>query len=321
MSRNTIINLTPIALNAEGETAPEWIQLTPAGPAINGRDGRSWSLRDPEALIATFRERGGSLPVDCEHATQVKGSKGEEAPAVGYIVELEARNGELWGRVDWNAKGKELIGSKAYRYLSPVFTYSRVGHEIGRLVSAGLTNLPNLSLTALNSEGADEEPAMNKAILEALGLKEGASETDVLTAINRLKTDELEARNRAEQPDADRFVPKADYDLAMNRVREFETSAKERETAEIEAAVDAATQAGKIAPASRDYHIAACRQEGGLDRFKAMVEAAPELAGGKTLKGKPDAGGSKLSEEEIAVCRQLGMDEKDFAEAKAKEEQ
>ncbi|MBK8593968.1 MAG: hypothetical protein IPN77_33685 [Sandaracinaceae bacterium] len=32
--------------------APEWIQLMPIGPAVDGRDGRAWNMSDPDAVVA-----------------------------------------------------------------------------------------------------------------------------------------------------------------------------------------------------------------------------------------------------------------------------
>ena len=161
---------------------------------------------------------------------------------------------------------------------------------------------------------------MDKAALEALGLKDGASDTDVLTAINKLKSDEATARNRAENPDTSSFVPRADYELAMNRIRGFEGDEKTRKDAAITAAVDAAVEAGKIAPGSRDYHTASCRTEGGLTLFNAMVDASPVIAAKSDLDGKdPTKGGTALSAEEQAACRVLGFTEAEFADAKSKE--
>lgn len=80
-----------LALNVEGDTAPDWIQLTPTGPEIQGRDGRAWTLTDPDAVVAAFRANGADLPVDFEHATQVKGEKGEAALAIGWIKDLAIR--------------------------------------------------------------------------------------------------------------------------------------------------------------------------------------------------------------------------------------
>ncbi|WP_216364959.1 MULTISPECIES: phage protease [unclassified Roseobacter] len=310
-----------LALNASGDAVPDWIQLTPAGPDIEGRDGRKWVLPNPEEVVAAFKRNAADLPVDFEHATQVKGPKGEAAPAIGWIKDLEVRSGAIWGRVEWNEVGRQAIASKGYRYISPVFTFKKAAGDILKMLSAGLTNQPNLQLAALNTEGDQEEPAMNKAILEALGLSEGASETDALTAINKLKSDEATARNRAENPDASKFVPRADHDLALNRIKKFEDAEVEREDEAINTAVDAAIEAGKIAPASRDYHVAACRDEGGLERFQKMVEASPEIAAKSDLDGKKVEAQNKtaLTDEELATCRALGMTEEDFAAAKADE--
>lgn len=314
-----------ICLNTSGAPVPDWIQLTPQGPEIVGRDGRTWILNDPEAVVKAFNLHGARLPVDFEHATQIKGLRGEKAPAVGFIDQIETRDNALWGHVDWNEEGRNAISAREYGYVSPVFGFEKSTGNVTRMISAGLTNQPNLHLAALNTQNqhlpTQKEPAMNKAILEALGLKDGASDDDVLTAINTLKTSEATALNRAEHPDSTKFVPKADYDLALNQISTFEVAEKNRLDAEIGAVVDASIEAGKIAPASRDYHIAACQNEGGFAAFKAMVEASPEIAGKSRLDGKEPAAANKpkLSVEEIAACRALGLTEEDFAAAKAEE--
>ncbi|MCF6432917.1 phage protease [Leisingera sp. MMG026] len=320
MTQTNSIQTLALALNSEGATAPEWMQLTPAGPELEGRDGRKWKMQDPEAVVQAFREDGAELPVDFEHSTQEKGAKGEPAPAVGWVTDLEARNNALWAKVDWLDSGRDAVASRAYRYSSPVFNFSRSTGEVSRMVSVGLTNQPNFQLTALNREGEQEERKMDKDALEALGLKEGASDSDVLTAINKLKSDEAQARNRAESPDPAKFVPKADFDLAQNRIRTFEKADSTRQEEAITAAVDAAVEAGKIAPASRDYHTAACREKGGLERFSQLIDASPVIAGKSGLDAKdPAKTTTALSDDEMAACRALGMSEADFAEAKAKE--
>lgn len=317
-----IFQITGLALNAENG-APDWVQLTPAGPGIAGRDGRSWSLPNPEQVVAAFNAHGADLPIDIEHATQIKGDKGEAAPAVGWIQAMEVRDGALWGHVAWNAQGGDAVATRAYRYLSPVFTFAKATGEIVKMISAGLTNRPNLQMAALNSEGAEtEETAMNKAILDALGLAANATETDVLAAIQSRDAAHATALNAAQTPDPTLFVPKADHDLALNKVRDFETAEAARADAAINAAVEGAIEAGKVAPASKDYHIAACKQEGGLERFTAMVEAAPEIAANKQLAKKPETSGdvSSLSPDELALCTQLGLTPEDLLEDRAKEE-
>jgi len=72
-----------------------------------------------------------------------------------------------------------------------------------------------------------------------------------------------------------------------------------------------------VAPASKDYHLAACRQDGGLERFTAMVGAAPVIAPPSTLDRRTaDATPGKLTGEELAMCRMMGTDPEKFAAEK-----
>jgi hypothetical protein len=159
---------------------------------------------------------------------------------------------------------------------------------------------------------------MDKAVLDALGLAATSTAADAVVAINTLKSEKAVALNRAEAPDPQRFVPQAVHQLALNRITAFETEAKARNEAAITAAVDAAVAAGKVAPASKDYHLAACRQDGGLERFTAMVGAAPVIAPPSALDRRAaDATPGKLTGEELAMCRRMGTDPEKFAAEKA----
>jgi phage I-like protein len=104
----------------------------------------------------------------------------------------------------------------------------------------------------------------------------------------------------------------------LNRVRTFEDADKARETTAITSAVEGAIAAGKIAPSSRDYHIAACQAQDGLKNFTAMVDASPEIAANTAMDDKkPGAATTALTTEEIATCSALGMSREDFAAQKA----
>ncbi|WP_413874156.1 phage protease [Albidovulum sp.] len=304
--------LQGLALNFVSGAAPDWVQLIPAGPAVVGRDGRSWRMSDPARVVAAFDARKAPQ-IDIEHASQLKAPQGEPAPAVGWIEALEVRDGAIWGRVDWTAEGEAAVTSRAYRYLSPAFAFNGTTGEILRIVSAGLTNNPNLDMAALNAAdpSPQESEGMDKAVLEALGLNADGTAAQAVVAITKLKDDRATALNAAQHPDPEKFVPKADHQMALNRIAGFEAEAKTRAETEITAAVDAAVAAGKVAPASKEYHLASCRAEGGLERFRAMVAASPEIAGGKAPQKKTEAGGA-LTPEELAVCRQMDMDPKEF---------
>lgn len=134
---------------------PEWIMLIPAGE-FSGRDGCGpFRLTDPCAVIAATSEleMPAGLPIDYDHATDFAAPKGRPAPAAGWIRELAARDGALWGRVEWTSHGAVAIASREYRYISPVFQYTPRG-EVTRLLRAGLTNNPNLYLTAISAHAA-----------------------------------------------------------------------------------------------------------------------------------------------------------------------
>lgn len=161
-----------------GETAPEWIELLPAGPDIKGRDGRAWTISDPTKIANAFNQQAISLVIDYEHATELLGPEGKEAPAAGWIENVDVRtDGSIWGQVEWTEKANNSIVSKEYRYISPAFTHSSNG-EVLKLSSAALTNKPNLVLKALNSQ---EEWA---EVAKALNIENITSPKDILNALN-----------------------------------------------------------------------------------------------------------------------------------------
>ena len=87
-----------MALNVQDGRAPDWVQLTPPGSQIAGRDGRGWRLTDPEAVIAAFRASAKKPQIDIEHSSQLLAPQGHPAPAVCWIEDIEVRDAALWGR-------------------------------------------------------------------------------------------------------------------------------------------------------------------------------------------------------------------------------
>lgn len=273
-------------LPADG-SVPDWIELLPSGPSISGRDGRSWTLSDPNAIVRAFRSHDGPIPIDWEHASEVRAPNGLDAPAAGWITEMEVRDGAVWGRAEWTAPAASQIGAKQYRFLSPVFTYSKADNQIMALLSAGLTNQPNIKMTALNRE---ESPMpLPKAVCTALSIPDDATEGDAICAISKLSTDLATATNRAESPPLEKFVPRADYDATLARAANAEAKIGEMEKAaqhaEIESLIDGALKARKIVPATADYYRAMCTKVG-TEEFKKFVEVAPDLLPDSGLDGK-----------------------------------
>lgn len=292
--------------------APEWIHVLPAGPEITGDDGRQFKLADPESVIRASLEHADGRPrkrvVDWEHATILKAGKGEEAPAAGWISEMQSRPDGIWARVEWTEPGNWSVESKGYIYTSPVVEHGADG-AIRRITSVALTNNPNLSLTALNraapGEGMDKEQL--KKIAAALGLAEGADFAAVEAACRALARERDEALNRAENPPLAQFVPRATYEQALNRAAEAErglAEAREAEAAaEIEAALEQALQDGKIMPSERAYYEAQCRKEGGLAEFREFVAGRPEIAGGPGGPGRPPESRNRAGAEDPQARR------------------
>jgi phage I-like protein len=82
---------------------PEWIQLIPAGE-FSGRDGRGpYILADPDEVIENTRslDMEAGLPIDYDHASEHAATEGSPAPAAGWIVDLAARAGAVWGKKAW----------------------------------------------------------------------------------------------------------------------------------------------------------------------------------------------------------------------------
>jgi len=309
---------TQLALNteltlSEGK-APTWLELIPAANAegnITGRDGRTWvwdttAQRD---VLNEYTRRGVDIALDWEHATQHRAANGEEAPAAGWIDTLELRNGALMGRVQWTPRGREQVQNREYRYVSPVFDYIPDSKRIARMVSVGLTNTPNLRLSALNQE---ESPMPRSSELAAgiavLGLKPDADDAAIATAINTLKTELVTAKN-AEQPMLERYVPRADYDTLKARAENAEQTLRQRDEAAHKAAVDAAIEgavkAGKIAPVGVEYYRAQCKEAEGLKQFQEFIKSAPEIAGASGLDQKTPANtNTALNHETLAAKAQ-----------------
>lgn len=320
MKQTTALNSIAMIVPINQPDPPESAELIPAG-RVTGRDGRAWNNDTPQAILAHFAGLGMELPVDVEHSTELKAPKGEPAPAAGWVKGLEMRDGAVWGRIEWNQLGRELVGGKQYRYLSPVILYNPKSGAIGGLSSVALTNRPNLNLPALNHQNGEEtspeEAIMLKALLAALGLPEDATEAQALIRVGSLKTDLETARNHAAQPSLDKYVPRADYDQVLSRATNAEQAlASDRQSrldADIEAAIAGALGEGKITPATVDYHKAQCRQEGGLERFAAFCAAAPIIGDPSGLdKKQPDGQEKALNADQRSILAKLGVSDEEF---------
>lgn len=303
---------------AEGEV-PEWIMLVPAGEVIETRDTRGWINDSPETVVEMLKARNAHLPIDYEHATELKAPKGEAAPAAGWLEEFEIREGAVYGRVNWTPAGLQSVANREYRYISPVLLHDKQ-NRVRSLSSVALVNKPNMLLPALNrqQQPVQEESLMNwKELLAKLGLPETATLEQALNAVGTLQGDLTAALNRAETPNLEKFVPRGDFDALLTRATNAEQKLAEidQETLDkaINSEIDAALKAGKITPGTKDYYAAMCRQEDGLDKFKEFVAAAPVVAADTNLDDQdPEASGKALNAEQQQIAGMFGNSAEDL---------
>ncbi|OEE50471.1 phage protease [Vibrio anguillarum] len=299
-------NMSSVVQDDQGQ----WLPMIPAGQ-FTGIDGRPWNNAYPERVVASFVKK---LPFDVEHSTQLKAPKGEPAPAVGWIVKLEIRDGEIWGLIEWNEDGQQLIDKKNYAYYSPAFAHTQQG-VVANIESAGLTNDPNLGVPALNRK-EDLPMPLPKQLTDALGLQETATEQDAVTAITNLKEEKMVALNRAEKFDLNTSVPKETYDVALNRAIKAEAAVQQIEDQKMEALVQAAIDDGKIAPANKDMFVAMCRSQG-AEQFTAFVSTAPAIATNAQKKTTTTAQGEgELTADEVALCRAMNVSHESWIAAR-----
>lgn len=150
-----------------------WVMIAPIGEydgtTTTGEVVKEiFNVEDYEQIVFKFHEDGQELPLDRDHASMKKPLE-RDTQAYGWIYDLrlmsggaDAYNG-LYAKFRWTDEGRNLVLSRAYRFLSPVFTLSEDGHPTS-LVNVALTNRPNFDLPPIfNTKGsAEAEPPISE---------------------------------------------------------------------------------------------------------------------------------------------------------------
>lgn len=310
-------------IEPDGKAAPRVVNIVPlpvgaTSAVIEARDGRRFVVEDAAALVAAsnaeLARQRGPHPVDKDHQMFSWWRPG--GPALGWATQYELRSDGIYAHVEWLAEGERLIGERLYRYTScnvfcekqnvqrevddwgwVVETYD---HLMRRLAGFTITNIPALEVYSMAAQ-EHTRMSMQQQILVRLGLSETAGPSDVLAAIERLSA----------APSLDKFVPRADYDAAIEKLATAEARAVELERAAAKSEHDAliadALKSGKITPATVSYHRENLALPGGVERFKRFAAAAPEIAGQVELKKIDGEDSNSLSPTELHACRIAGM--------------
>lgn len=295
---------------AEADDAPEWINLLPAGQ-ITTVDGRGPYRVPSMTALAAQLKAGDKLPIDESHSTDRAVPLGQSAPARGWIVELQARDGAgLWGRVEWTGAGRKLVSDKAYRGISPALRVDRKTGEVFGVLRASLVNTPNLQgLVTLHSEETNMD--FKVKLIELLGLGSDADDDAIMAALSA----KLDGGGDKSQPELQSVIQHPSFIALQSELGAAQTaiatltSANARRDAE--AFVDGAISEGRVGvKAARDEYIALHMAEPA--RAAALVAAMPKVAGDLGLGDPPAADAGGLSAADRQVIALMGISEDDY---------
>ncbi len=341
-----------IALPAQlPDDGSEWLHLLPGGGVVETEDSRGpYTVPSYDAVVTAFNAAGNPLVVDECHATDLAAPKGGSAPARGWIVALESRDDGIWGKVEWNAAGRQLREDKAYRGISPAILHDKAKRVLA-IARASLINLPNLKgLTALHQE----ETTMDwKAMLiEALGLEADATDEAIKAAVTKklgmgdedVAEEALQSALQAQaKPIATALGLQADASsdaivTAIGQLKsggsdvvaalqseltqlgtKFVALQSERAGEKSAAVIDKAIREGRVGVKAQREHYLAMHQES-PERAEAIINGLPKVAGlALQSQDLPQRSAEELSDGDKAAIALMGVDPKAFKETRAVE--
>lgn len=320
-------------INTEGGKVPEWILLFKEGwTEVEGEGKYLVDLKSYEMLSAYIVKRGIDIVFDYEHQT-IQGSK---APAAGWIKEYRYTDGlGIEARVEWSDEAAGYILKKEYRYFSQVFGVRKADQRLVALHSVALTNTPKTNhltpiLAKLGEEFTEKEKGMDflTKLSKALGLTDGASEDDVLTAVADLV-------EKAKNPEVKEAVAKDVLDAlelkegdgtsvvvaSIHALKqsdktgvsreEFDKVTKQLADRDAQEVVAKAGAEGKITPDQTQWATEYATRD--LEGFKTFVAKAPVVVPVNKLPEKKEETDDILTDETVlAVAKMMDVSAEDI---------
>ncbi|MFO6448925.1 phage protease [Erythrobacter sp. NE805] len=357
-SADVAVIASAIAVPVQDGAPAKRFRIVPFG-YFSGRDGRGpWLLRDKahaERVIAATKAflNGVDLLVNYDHQSEFSAvpGVGGMAKAAGWVSPdtLEVGDDGIYVTAEWTEAAEAALQAREYRYYSPHFRADKATGELTRIVNVGLTNSPNIEVSALASQeaGAFNEGSPMKKIamllsasaLTALGLKADSEDEAAINAIDKLIEDRgkdaailasvrthiklkddadeeavlnaLKAAAEAGEPDPSKYVP-------IHALKDVQKQLGALQEDKVLAAVDAAIEEGKLTPAQRDWALKLGKQD--ISELNSFLATAPAFKGGKVIEGTPETRKTALTEEEAAICSMMGVSAEDYLKARNAEE-
>lgn len=217
----------------EDDNVPDEIQVLPKGKWQTGQYGEV-EINDEhiDEIVENFNEgnRAG-VPIDIDH-------KGEEA--VGWVKKLIKKADGLFAKVDWNKKGKSLLEDKAYRFISPEFSFNfkdpLTSTDFGAvLIAATITNFP--LFRQMKAITASEQVLTTEKINGNLALTLFAKDT---MTVKELLAKPQESLTEEEKT----FIAQNAGELTPEQRKQYNAQTPEEKAAEEKATADAAAAKG-----------------------------------------------------------------------------
>ena len=307
---------------------PVEAHLLPPGPfrALDGRPGsmegvhcQDWQLDAAIAarVIARAAAQKADILIDFEHQSLRSAENGKRAEAAGWIPRsIEWREGKgLYAlNISWVGDTPDLIAQKKYRYLSAVFLFDPITGEVLEIISVALTNTPALDgldaladLARKHSVFSTEEEADMADEKQVAAL---TSERDGLkTQVTSLTAERDGLKTQLATLTAERDAQKTKLDALEKEKADAALASEKAKHAEL---LTAALNDGRLTPAQKAW-----AEKQSLADLTEYLEATNPLA---VLKKQTDGkdGGNGLTQEELEMCKRMGVTPEDFAKAKGK---
>lgn len=191
----------PFKLPADG-----WVHLASIGehPHDNGEEAVVQVVDSAavDRMVREFQAEGRPRLLDFDHESR---DASKSTVAAGWVEEVQARANGLWGRVRWSDQGQLAVGNGRFRFISPVWTVTKLGGDRVRpvrLLDAALTNQPNLSgMLPISNRGLGPQTTNTtmKTVAALLGLNDAAAEEQISSAVRNLQEETKANRAALEQ--------------------------------------------------------------------------------------------------------------------------
>lgn len=310
------------------------VQLFPGYGTWKGRNGLGpYTIADrahADAIVAQTKQAMGpvDLHFDYDHQAVRAPAVAGKAVAAGWFKDLVVDDDGIWAEgVEWTPAAAAALEAREYRYASPYFLHDKSG-RVTQLINAALVNYPNFNLAAV-ADGLPTGDDMNdlEAIAAALGLPAETTRDQAVAAIGSMRTAQTTLTStasalglaagasaaaiasaigtlKAATPDPTKFVPVAQLDAVTARLATIDGE-------RADAAVASAIQAGKLAPALKDWGLSYFKADEAA--FASYIDKAPViLAPGAQPKVSVDAKSDQITADERAIASIFGLTDEQY---------